>query len=1046
MARLDNHDKILMSRRKRQRARQHRPRPWLWAFQGTTALLFSALLLFFTVTGTGAATLLGIYTFYAQQLPPASAIEQQQDDFQTVRIYDRTGQFLLYESVDPRPFRGDRTFIPLREMSPTVLQAAIALEDRSFWDNPGINVRGLFRAFYSNLQGGSVQGGSSITQQLIKNVIIPVEERAEQSYARKIKEIILALEVTRQYPKDKILEWYLNYNFYGNLAYGIEAASQVYFGKSASELSVAEAAMLAPIPQFPALNPIDNPDIAKNRQRVTLQAMAEAGFITPAEAEAAFAAELDLRRSVAERFDILTAPHFALYALRQVRNEFNTIEDPYFIWRRGVTVYTTLDVDLQRYAEEQARLQIQRLNEQNRNVNNASVVAIKPDTGEILAMVGSVDYNNEEIDGQVNVAISERQPGSSFKPYVYLTGLMKGMTPASMILDVRTAFPQADGTSYVPENYSRNYNGPVSVRDALARSFNIPAIRVMDQVGVADALRTAHRLGINGLDRGLNFYGLSLVLGGGEVTLLDHTYAYSVLANGGVMAGNPVPPQQQRTGFRTLDPVAILQVRDSDGNVLKRYEQPSVERIISADAQYLITDIMADDVARAPIFGANSPLTLPDRPVANKTGTTNQWKDAWSMGYTPQLTVGVWVGNTDNDSMNNVTGASGAAPIWNAVMRRYHEGREVRWYERPANVVNRTVCSPSGLLPSPSCQRQRSELFIAGTEPNVVDNIWQPFEIDAATGLLANSSTPPENRQTRVYMILPPEANDWVASSGIPQPPTGVSSMEFDPEVAIIYPEPGGYVSGQIEIRGNARGGDFRNYRVEFGPGLDPGQWTQIGPEHGNQIENGTLEFLDTTILGEGLYTMRLSVLQGDGNVRQWSTQFTVDNTPPSVVISDPQPNRLFVVGENEQINVNATANDNWAMERVEFYRNGEKFAESTVSPHNERWRITFGPVRNVEGPTIQAVRQITNPETGEVIGEEGYTAEQTQNWTAFESNDPDISPGRIRLFNGGFGALFTGNGTYLESHLFKVKAIDRAGNETESQEIRIYVRPARND
>ena len=311
--------RILIERRRRERARANRARPWFWLFQGTAALLLALFLTVGGAVGVAVASVFGIYSFYAAQLPDAGVIERQQEKFETIRFYDRTGEHLLYESVDPRPFRGDRTYMPLQEMAPAVTQAAVALEDHNFWDNPGINVRGLFRAFISNLQGGGVQGGSSITQQLVKNVVIPVEERAQQSYARKLKEVILALEVTRRYDKGRILEWYLNYNFYGNLAYGIEAASQVYFGKSVSELDVAEAAMLAPIPQFPALNPIDNPEDAKIRQGVTLQVMVDAGYLTQAEADAAFAQELDVRGSVAERFDIITAPHFALYALERIK-------------------------------------------------------------------------------------------------------------------------------------------------------------------------------------------------------------------------------------------------------------------------------------------------------------------------------------------------------------------------------------------------------------------------------------------------------------------------------------------------------------------------------------------------------------------------------------------------------------------------------------------------------------------------------------------------------------------------------------------------------
>src|SRR5690606_24151546 len=382
--RLDRHDTILMARRRRQRAEDAKPRVWLRLGQALLAIALVVGITAVTVSGVVAATVFGVYNEYASQLPDVSLIEQQQDQFQAVRIYDRTGTQLLYESVDPRPFGGDRRFVSLDKMAPAVWEAAVALEDRKFFENPGINVRGLLRAFASNLQGGAVQGGSSITQQLITNVFIAPEERAQQSYARKSKEVILSLEVTRRFPKEKLLEWYLNYNFYGNLAYGGAAASQVYRGKSARDLNLAEAAMLAAIPQYPALNPIDNPEDAKRRQGVTLQAMAEAGYITQAEADAAFQEELALRKSVAERFDILTAPHFALYVLDQLKKDYNTDEDPFYIWRKGLTVYTTLDVELQKYAEQVAREQVQILKETDKNASNAGVVAIKNDTGEIL--------------------------------------------------------------------------------------------------------------------------------------------------------------------------------------------------------------------------------------------------------------------------------------------------------------------------------------------------------------------------------------------------------------------------------------------------------------------------------------------------------------------------------------------------------------------------------------------------------------------------------------------------------------------------------------
>lgn len=1018
MNRLDRHDHVLMSRRKRDRDVRNRPRPWLRIGQASIAVLIGVLLIVTAVIGGGAALAFGIYNSYAAQLPDTSVIEQKQDDFQTVRIFDRTGEQLLYESVDPRPFRGDRTFMPLGEMSPWVYKAAVALEDRNFWDNPGVNVRGLLRAFASNVQGGAVQGGSSITQQLIKNVIIAPEERTQQSYARKIKEVILALEVTRRYPKEKILEWYLNYNFYGNLAYGVEAASQVYFGKSTTELSLAEAAMLAPIPQFPALNPIDNPEDAKVRQGVTLQAMAEAGYVTQAEADAAFKQELQLRQSVSERFDIMTAPHFALYVLDRIKREYNTADDPYFIWRKGLTVYTTLDVDLQRYAEQIAREQVAQLIEQGKNASNASVVVLKNGTGEILAMVGSLDYNNDKIDGQVNVAISERQPGSSFKPYVYLTALQEGMTAASMILDVETAFPESDGTYYRPENYDRQYHGPVSLRNALARSYNIPAVRVLAQVGVGDALRTAHRMGINGLNRGLGFYGLNLVLGGGEVTLLDHTFAYSVLGNAGVMVGEPARPEELRTGFRTLDPVAVLQVRDSTGAVLKKYDQPTAERVVSPEVAFIMADIMSDDVARAPAFGANTDVTLPDRKVAAKTGTTNGFKDNWTMGFTPDFTVGVWVGNTDNESMVNVTGLSGAAPIWNAVMRKVHEGTPGRWFERPSDIIDRPVCLPSGLRPTPSCPgaNQRNELFVPGTEPKVADNIWQTFDIDKTTGQLATPATAPENREIRSYQILPSEANDWVRDSGIAQPPTSVGAgpdevfVEYDADVAITSPAINGYVTGVITVTGNARGG---SHRLEIGAGLDPNAWTPVGSERGDEVVNGSLQQLDTNQFGEGLYVLRLTVNRPEGP-KQWSTPITIDHTPPTVVISEPKADRLYVMEDDEQININALVNDTWAVGKVQYFLDGAMTGTSTVSPFNERWKIKMRDVGSVDGG---------------------------QPWPGFASDDPEVQPGTILTFGDGFSAIRTAGGVYFERHTIKVVAYDRAGNQATSDEVQVYVR-----
>ncbi len=994
----------------------------------------------FSVIGSVA----GVYAYFAQNLPDSSALERRQEDeaFETVKIYDRTGQHLLYEVPDPRPFRGDRTYLRLDEIPPVLRQATIALEDRSFYENPGVDLRGIARAAVSTLSGSQVQGGSSITQQLIKNVLIPPEERYVRSFSRKAKEIILALEISRRYSKDQILEWYLNNNFYGNFAYGPEAAARVYFNKHAQDLTLAEAAMLAAVPQYPALNPIDNPTKAKERQRLVLNAMVEAGYITREEAEAAYKEPLNVRREVTERFNYLDAPHFSLYVLDLLKKEYNTPDKPFFIWQRGLKVYTTLDWDLQKKAEQIAREHIAKLQKEaeekkiDRLVTNAAVVAIRPQTGEILAMVGSLDYNDKRIDGQVNNALADRQPGSSFKPYTYLTAFEQGaFTPATMVMDVRTVFLDPPNPPYVPENYDRKYHGPVSLRSALANSYNIPAVWLLNKVGVKNVVDTAHRLGINTLNK--DYYGLSLTLGGGEVRLLDHTYAFSVLANGGVMAGRRIPEEQQRPGYRKLAPVAILQVVDRDGNVLYRYDHPDTERVADERFTYLITHILSDNNARAPMFGLNSVLKLSDRPAAAKTGTTDDFRDNWTLGYTPQLAVGVWVGNAKGEPMGRVSGVAGAGPIWHDVMEYYHAGRQepVIPFTEPPGLVWMTVCVPSGLLPTPDCQKQTKELFVIGTEPKTYDTVYQAYEVNRETGKLATEYTPRELVERRIYEVYPPEGADWVREKGIPQPPRlyddAYGPGPADPEVGIISPTPYSFVRGVVPIVGNARPGNFRAYRLEFGPGLNPGQWTQIGPEHYDAVGGAPLEYWDTTAFN-GLYTLRLAVSQHDGGLRTATVQVTVDNISPTVEILHPGDGDLYIMEKDEWVSITADATDDWAMDRVEFYLDGQLLGTHTVAPYSHRWTITMSDTIPIPGQVISATQVVTQPD-GTLVLEEVRVSE------VFTQTDEAGGLRLIQRFADG-RAIISDTLGYTETHVIKVRAYDAAGNVQESKELRIWV------
>jgi membrane peptidoglycan carboxypeptidase len=1100
-----------------------------WIVGIGAGILLLNLFVLFNLVFLSVGSAAGLYSAYTQNLPDPTSIQTEQASYETVKIYDRTGKHLLYESIDPRPARGDRTYLKIDQIPQTVRDATIALEDRSFYTNIGVNPRGLGRALISNLRGNTVQGASSITQQLVKNVLIDPKERYEQSYARKLKEAIMAIEITRKYPgragKDQILEWYLNYNFYGNAAYGIEAAANVYYDKPVRDLALDEIAVLAAIPQYPGLNPFQSPADAYRRQRKVLAAMVEAGYLTQEQADAATryfntpllndladkgllnAGDLPLvatgdrpataralnalvkadlitqeeadaakklpgplwqytRESAQERYEIPPdAPHFAIWVLQQLQEKYNTPENPYFIWENGLKVHTTLDWDLQTYAECVARSHIASLRLQepkpcqndlaplpavpealkqkfDHEVTNASVVAIRPNTGEVLTMVGSLDYFDDEIDGQVNVSLASRQPGSSFKPYTYLTAFESGaFSPSSLVMDVRTVFPDPGNPPYTPENYDRKYHGPQTLRQALQRSYNIPAVWLMDQVGIANVIKTARRLGVSSLSKELNSYGLSLTLGGGEVALLDHTYAFSVLANGGVMAGQPVPADLQRPGYRKLEPVSVLKVEDKDGQVLEQFTSPAVERVVEPAPAYMIDNVLSDPAPRAAAFGSYAQyLTLPNRPVAAKTGTTNSWLDAWTMGFTPQLAVGVWTGNSDNKPMKLADGSITAAPIFNKVLAKGVEGLPAQGWAVPPGITKARVCSPSGLLPTPDCPSTISDLFLTGHVPTQPDNMWEAVEINAANGKRATACTPPDQIKRVVYQVFPANAADWVRQQGIAQPPTEEDGPcgggELAGDVVIGNPTIGARVKGVVPITGNARAGDFRAYKLEVAPAEDPNRWQPIGPEHGEQISNGTLENWDTAGF-DGLYTLRLSVMENSGNVLTYDAPLAVDNAPPTVRVIHPGKDQIYKMEDDEFVSITAEAEDNWEMDRVEFYLDNQKLGEATVAPYGLRWTIKMVDKAPKLGPPIMATRTITNPD-GTVITEE-YVQSETRLETVTRKDGTKIQ--RVVQYNdGGSGAYMDGKDLF-EFHTIHVKAFDKAGNEAESEKVRILVR-----
>lgn len=592
----------------------------------------------------------GVFAWFSRDLPnPDKVIERSLAE--STKIYARDGSTLLYE------VHGDirRTVINLEDIPEYAKWSTIVVEDKHFMTHSGFSLTGIVKAIcheaFGNLGGLCPQrGGSTITQQFVKNAILT----NERSYTRKIRELILAYQIERKFSKEQILKLYFNEIPYGSNAYGIEAAAQTYLGKSAKELTVAEGAMLAALPQSPTYY-YNNREDWDARQELILQLLVDEGKITQEEYDAAIAQEITIQSIQSD----ITAPHFVFYVREFLANRYGEK----VIEQGGLKVTTTLDIDHQRIAEEAITNGAER--NKRYNASNAALVSIDTKTGQILAMVGSKDYFDESIDGNVNVTTRPRQPGSSFKPIVYATAFKKGYTPETMLFDLVTKF-KTDTKDYEPKNYDLREHGPLTMRQALAGSLNIPAVQTLYLAGIPTVLDVARDLGYTTLNDPSR-YGLALVLGGGEVTLLEHTSAFATFAREGVR--------------HTTTP--IMKIEDKDGKVLDEFKNRETQ-VLDQQAVQQLTDILTDNNARAYIFGARNSLTLPDRTVAAKTGTTNDYRDAWTMGYTPSIAAGVWVGNNDNSEMSR--GADGsvvAAPIWQAYMKGVLDGTPVETFKKP---------------------------------------------------------------------------------------------------------------------------------------------------------------------------------------------------------------------------------------------------------------------------------------------------------------------------------------------------------------------------
>ncbi|MCX6022490.1 MAG: transglycosylase domain-containing protein, partial [Chloroflexi bacterium] len=687
----------------------------------------------------------------------------------TVRYFDRHGH-ALYEGLEGAD--GSNRAVSLSAVSPFLIQATIAAEDRTFSSNIGVEPLAVLRAVVQDLRAGRIEtGASTITQQLARMIYFPPEERSAQTIGRKLREMALALRLARTLTKDQVMEAYLNRTFYGGLSYGAESAAQRVFGKPARDLGLAESALIAGLPQSPgAYDPLLHPSAALARMRVVLGLMERGGVITAAQ-RAAAAAE-PLRFSPAA-FPI-TAPHF----VQHVRTLLDDLLGPARVLTGGLRVITTLDRGLQETAEGAVRRHLEAL--RDKQVGAAAVVALDPATGEILAMVGSADYFDQTRDGAVNLALALRQPGSAIKPVTYALALQHGFTAAGTIYDVPTGFTTRNGQSYRPNNYDATFHGAVTLRRALGSSLNLPAVAVLQAVGIDAMVDQARRMGLTTLNDPTR-YDLSVTLGGGEVRLLDLTAAYAVFAAGGL--------------YR--EPVAVLRVEDEAGHAL--YEQPpaSPVRALPEGAAAIITDILADNAARAPAFGEASALRL-DRPAAVKTGTTEDFRDNWTVGYTPDLAVGVWAGNADNRPMRDVSGVTGAAPLWRDIMTAALSGVPPRPFTLPPDIQRAPVCDPWGLRPGPWCPTVRDELFLTGTAPAQTETIYRQVE-ECAQPATPLERRPSADRRRRIVETLPQDVRERLAGVA-PTVPSAPSAAQGQP------PTPDGSPRVRLRLAGLAPG------------------------------------------------------------------------------------------------------------------------------------------------------------------------------------------------------------------------------------------------
>jgi membrane peptidoglycan carboxypeptidase len=881
-----------------------------------------------------------LYARLTTNLPSLAIIENELNPGsggfqQPTRLYDRTGKNLLYSLEIPGIPHRYLSLDPAKpeHLSPQLVQATIQLNDPTFWQNPGF-------AWWKLTSPQPI----TLAERLVDDLLLETES---PGLSRTLRMRLLAAQLVAQFGRSRVLEWYLNSANYGHLAYGADKAAQLYLGKSASQLSLAEAVLLAVTAQAPALNPHDARSAALERKQAALDQLASEKLISDTEARTAESEPINLKPPPEEPQQAARA--FDRLVLTELADRFGHRR----VERGGLSVTTSLDMDLQLQLLCATRTQLLRLEGQPVEArlpggvvcdaarllptlppgleplpkglqSSGAVIDLK--TGELLAFLGDSTTSSESA-----VQIGH-QPGSLLTPFVALSGFARGWAPASLVWDIPSTLPAGLTERQNPDG---SFHGPQRLRLAVANDYLAPLTRLLEQIGPQNTWHLVEPLGLNLLDGSSN--PLDLLFSGGKVRPLDIASAYSTFANLGVQRGERV------NGQNKLRPVTILSVMDGSGSPFKGETPDQEQSLIGPQLAYLVHHVLSDSSARWPSLGYPNPLEI-GRPAGAKTGQIADGKEVWTVGYTPQRLAVTWLGMPKDNPTKATLEPKMVAGIWYALMQYAHRNLPTEDWSRPEGIDTLQVCNPSGKLPTPACPSQVEEVFLNGNGPVENDNLYRTFQVNRETGRLATVFTPLEVVKEQTYLVVPPDAQEWAKSAGVDLPPEAYDDIQAPPKVPgveITSPQIFSTVHNKVPLMGTADGEDFESYRVQVGQGLNPSSWVQVGETSTTPVVNGLLAEWDTRASGgDGLYAVRLVVVRQDQRIATTVIQVTVDNTLPVVQVLYPVDGQHYKFPSERQVNLLVDiVEDSAGVDRVEWFINDEKIGETTQPPYSQPWK-----------------------------------------------------------------------------------------------------------